>query len=208
MQLANQWDQLLCHSPSPLTMSESAFIRTKSKVLSRISWHTNLILGLEELYDSDFHVCSLNQWALLSWQKRWPKLPQAFSTKVHEVDNELTGNSIDIKAARKVLQIDPGLTNNINEAHLYKTVNRILAYRILDVCQWIKKNESSLQSTSLPALDGQYKDLLDKPVGIDTSSFTLKWLPSIFLESSKNGRLVGCSNVSQGISGQCFVWGK
>lgn len=166
-------------------MSESAFIRTKSKVLSGISWHTNLILGLEELCDSDFHVRSLSQWAFLSWQRRWPELPQAFSTKVHEADNELTGNSIDIKAARKVLQIDPGSTHNVNEAHLYKTVNRILAYRILDVCQWIKKNEPSLQSTSPPALDGQYEDLLDKLVGIDTSCFTLEWLPSIFFRKLK-----------------------
>jgi hypothetical protein len=56
----------------------------------------------------------------------------------------------------------------INEGHLYKAVNRVLAYRILDVSQWVKKNEPSLHSTVAPPLVEPHNDLLRKLVGTDT----------------------------------------
>ena len=37
----------------------ATFNRTDSRLLSELSWHTNLILGLEDLQDTDFQVHSL-----------------------------------------------------------------------------------------------------------------------------------------------------
>lgn len=38
----------------------ATFNRTDSRLLSEISWHTNLILGPEDLQDADFQACSLD----------------------------------------------------------------------------------------------------------------------------------------------------
>lgn len=59
--------------------------------------------------------------------------------------------------------MEPGRTGKINELHLYKAVNRVLAYRILDVCQWVKSEKPSLHSTAVPALVGSH-DLLHELV--------------------------------------------
>ena len=126
----------------------SAFIRTNSKVLCAISWHTDIILGLEELRDSSFCVRSLNH--LIFDKATEDHSSQDFFTKILEADNELSGTTADVKAARKVLQIEPGPTGNINETHFHKAVNRVLAYRVIDICQWIKSNNSSLSSTVVP----------------------------------------------------------
>jgi len=79
---------------------------------------------------------------------------QAYFSKVIEADIELSGSSIEVREARKVLQMELGATasGKMNELHLYKAVNRVLAYRILDVCQWIKSEKPSLQSTTVPTL--------------------------------------------------------
>jgi hypothetical protein len=81
-----------------------------------------------------------------------------------EAEQELTGNSADIKAARKVLRIEPGPIDKINDQHLYKAMNRVLAYRILDVCQWVKSESVSLQTTAVPTLLGSPSNLLQKLV--------------------------------------------
>jgi hypothetical protein len=85
-----------------------------------------------------------------------------------EAEQELSGNSADIKAARKVLRIEPGSIGKISDGHLYKAVNRVLAYRILDVCQWVKSKHTSLQTAVVPTLLGPHSDLLQKLVRIDT----------------------------------------
>ena len=87
-----------------------------------------------------------------------------------EAEQELTGNSADIKAARKVLQIEPGPVGSISDTHLYKAVNRVLAYRILDVCEWVRSERPSLQSTAVPSLLGPNNDLLQKLVCINILS--------------------------------------
>jgi hypothetical protein len=98
------------------------------------------------------------------------RFTQDFAAKVFEADKELSGNSADIQAARKVFRMgtDPAL--NVNERHVYKAVQRILAYRILDVCQWVKGTDPALQSTAVPSLVGLHKDLLNKLVGTNTGS--------------------------------------
>jgi len=85
-----------------------------------------------------------------------------------EAEQELSGNSADVKAARKVLQIEPGGIYKINNQLLYKAVNRILGYCILDVCQWVKSGSASLQMTAVPTLLGPHSDLLQKLVHINT----------------------------------------
>jgi hypothetical protein len=81
-----------------------------------------------------------------------------------EAEQELSGNSADIKAARKVLRIEPGCIDNVNGGHLYKAVNRALAYRILDVCQWIGSERPSLKTMAVLTLLGPPSDLLQKLV--------------------------------------------
>jgi hypothetical protein len=85
-----------------------------------------------------------------------------------EAEKELNGTSADIKAARKVLRLDPGPIDKINDQRLYKAMNRVLAYRILDVCQWVKSETVSLQTTAVPTLLGPHSDLLPKLVRINT----------------------------------------
>jgi len=85
-----------------------------------------------------------------------------------EAEQELSGNSTDVRAARQILGIEPSLLRNISDAHLYKTVNRVLAYRILDVCQWVWSERPSLKTTAVPTLLGPYTNLLQKLVRIHT----------------------------------------
>jgi hypothetical protein len=96
-----------------------------------------------------------------------PESSQVFSSKVLEADEELLGNSTDVVAARKLLMIEEGPIGRMNDRLIYKAVNRVLAYRILDICQWVKKNEPSLNSTVIPPLDNLNKGLLDKLVRTD-----------------------------------------
>jgi hypothetical protein len=138
----------------------ATFNRTDSRLLSEISWHTNLILGPEDLQDADFQVHSF---FCPTYKLMWIVL-QAYFLKVIEADGELSGSSIEVKAARKVLQMEPGATGNMNELHLYKAVNRVLAYRILDVCQWIKSKKPSLNSNTVPVLVESQRDLLQELV--------------------------------------------
>jgi hypothetical protein len=92
-------------------------------------------------------------------------MKQLFSSKVVEAEKELAGNSSDVKAARKVLGLEQGAISNINEMHFYKAVNRILAYRILDVCQWIKGGGPSMPTmAAVPNLAIKHNDLLKKLV--------------------------------------------
>jgi hypothetical protein len=83
-----------------------------------------------------------------------------------EAEQELTGSSADIQAARKVLRIEPGPIDKINDQHLYKAMNRVLAYCIVDVGQWVKSGRVSLQTTAVPTLLGPHSNLLQKLVRI------------------------------------------
>ena len=94
---------------------------------------------------------------------------QDFSRKILEAEQELSGNSADIQAARTVLRIGPGRIDKLNDGYLYKAVNRVLAYRILDVCQWVKSERASLKTATVPTLLGPYSDLLQKLVCIKPS---------------------------------------
>jgi hypothetical protein len=62
--------------------------------------------------------------------------------------------------------MEPGGTGKINDLHLYKAVNRVLAYRLLDVCQWVKSEKPSLDSATVPAtvpaLDGTVSALVER----------------------------------------------
>jgi len=89
---------------------------------------------------------------------------QAYSLKVIEADNELSGTSMEVIAARNVLKMEPGATRKMNESHLYKAVNRVLAYRVLDICQWVKSKKPSMQSTTVPVLFKSQSDLLQQLV--------------------------------------------
>lgn len=73
-------------------------------------------------------------------------------------------SELQIIAARKVLMIEQGPARKMNDRHIHMAVNCVLAYRILDICQWVKKNKPLLNSTVVPQLDYQFKDLLDKLV--------------------------------------------
>jgi hypothetical protein len=107
---------------------------------------------------------------------------QAFFSKVIQVEGELSGSSVEVKAARKVLQMEvmePGATNNVktNDLHLYKAVNRVLVYRILDICQWVKSEKPSRNSTILPAPVESQRDLLQELVCVYTFFIFLGQLP-------------------------------
>jgi hypothetical protein len=93
---------------------------------------------------------------------------------VFEAEHELFGMSADVKAARKVLGIEPGPIGSINEAHLYKAVNRVLAYRILDVCQWVRSEHPPLTTMAIPTLLGDHNNLLQKLVSTNPIT-TLPW---------------------------------
>jgi hypothetical protein len=93
---------------------------------------------------------------------------QVFSSKVLEADEELLGNSTDVVAAKKLLMIEEGPLGKTHDRFIYKAVNRVLAYRILDICQWVKKDKPLPNSTVIPPLDSLDKALLDKLVRTDT----------------------------------------
>lgn len=148
----------------------TTFDRNESKLLSEISWYTNLILGPENVQDPDIQVSSFT-FSLFEHQKHIGL--QDFAAKVSDADKELSGSSADVRAARKVFRIESSPAGNVNEQHVYKAVQRILAYRILDVCQWITGTEPSLQSTAVPSLIGPHSDLLNKLVGTNVGSLFL-----------------------------------
>ena len=83
---------------------------------------------------------------------------------VTQAEQEMTGNSLDIIAARQVLQIGPASLHKINETNMHKAVNRVLVYRILDVCQWVKSQEMLSQPSVVPRLSGPHQDLIQKLV--------------------------------------------
>jgi hypothetical protein len=76
---------------------------------------------------------------------------QAFPLKVLEVEEELRGNSADVEYARKLLgfpehttasaslqsSVAPSL--NLNSHYMTTAIQRIMAYRVLDVMHWVKQ---------------------------------------------------------------------
>jgi hypothetical protein len=123
-------------------------------------------------------------------------LKQEFSVKVLDAKNELSGMSSDVKMARKVFGIEQGTLGGINKMHMYKAINHVLAYHILDICQWVKGGGLSQKNVAIPIDIGPHKDLLKKLVS--TISWTIVVEISIsFAESPKNERLANCSEASQ-----------
>jgi hypothetical protein len=60
--------------------------------------------------------------------------------------------------------MEQGATGNMNELHVYKAVKRVLAYRIIDICQWIKSEEPSVHSNTVPPLYESQHDLIQELV--------------------------------------------
>jgi hypothetical protein len=68
---------------------------------------------------------------------------------VLEVEQELTGNSIAVQSARKMLLINSERVEEgsaIPSSHVSLAVGRILGYRILDIVQWLKMDGSAANS--------------------------------------------------------------
>lgn len=58
---------------------------------------------------------------------------------MEEVEQELNGNLTAVKAARRVMMIDKASeAEKIPPLHMSLAVTRVLAYKILDIVQWLK----------------------------------------------------------------------
>jgi hypothetical protein len=74
---------------------------------------------------------------------------------VEEAERELDGNTQDILVARKVMKIGGEELRDgegIHKMHMANAFTRMLAYRVLDITQWIKnggKADHMVQATHI-----------------------------------------------------------
>ena len=99
---------------------------------------------------------------------------QVFEQKVHEVEQELNGNSASVKIACKFMRfgedsMDEGV--RVSSSHTSLAVMRVLAYKILDIVQWLNKdNPPSLNLETTRTAPIRFLEIL-----VGRASYMLVW---------------------------------
>lgn len=106
-------------------------------------------------------------------------------------ENELSGHSIDVKTARRLLQVDGDDGTDIaelNNTFIRRALRRLVVYQVFDVLSWIM-NPSSMNTVPLPSKSSGTRPSLETLVCIYfyMSSEALKFMCIRDVYSSNTG---------------------